>query len=65
MSVHVKDLVIPPKVKSLIDPEAVVVTVLPLAEEEVVVAPIAVEEVQVESELKKAEREKEKASEEK
>ncbi|MEK7093815.1 MAG: 50S ribosomal protein L25 [Patescibacteria group bacterium] len=64
MSIHVKDLALSTKVKALIDAEAVVVTIVPLTEEEVVVAPVTVADVQVESELKKAEREKEKASKE-
>jgi len=64
MSIHVKDLNLSSKVKALIDPEAAIVTVVPLADEEVVAAPITIEDVKVESDLKKAERDKEKTSKE-
>lgn len=60
-SIYIKDLEIPQSVKILLDPETVVVSVSPpLAEEEVVVAPPSLEDVKVESEEKKAERDAEK-----
>ncbi len=56
-SLYVKDLKVPAKVKIMLDPDTVVVTVTPPAEEEVVAAPVMdVSEVKVESEEKKAER---------
>ena len=65
MSIHVKDLKLSSKVKVLSDPEMALVTVVPLAEEEVVpVGPTTVDEVKVESELKKEERDKEKVAKE-
>lgn len=64
MSIHVKDLKLSSKIKVLIEGEVVVATVVPLNEEEIETAPVAVDQVQVESELKKAEREKEKAEKE-
>lgn len=59
MGIHVKDLKISDKVKILIDPETVVVTVTEPAKEEVVEKPITVEEVKVEGEEKKEKKEKE------
>lgn len=65
MSIYVKDLKVSGKVKILTDSEAVVATVVPLADEEIsTTGPTTIDEVKVESELKKAEREKEKAEKE-
>ncbi|MEK7110364.1 MAG: 50S ribosomal protein L25 [Patescibacteria group bacterium] len=62
-SIYVKDVVVPAGVKILVDPESVLVTVTEMMAEEVApVAPVAIEDVKVESEEKKAEREKEKAA---
>jgi hypothetical protein len=56
-SIYVKDLKFPPNVKVAIDPETVVVSVSePLKEEEIAPEPVAVEDVKVEGEEKKAER---------
>lgn len=57
-SIYVKDLVIPAKVKILLDPETVIVTATPPAKEEEAVpaATVDVTAVKVESEEKKAER---------
>jgi len=65
MSIHVKNLKIDKKVKALADLETVVVTVTEPTKEEVVEKPIAVEEVKVEGEEKKAEEIKEAEKEEK
>lgn len=59
-SVRVGDLKIPAGVRILIDPETVILTIIELAKEEAVEAPISVEDVKVEVEEKKKEREKEK-----
>jgi len=66
-SVYIKDLKIPKGVEILVEPETVIVTVTPPAEEEKVeeVAPVDVTTVKVESEEKVAERAKEKEKEEK
>lgn len=60
MSVRVGDLKIPAGVRILIDPETVILTIVELAKEEAIEAPISVEDVKVEIEEKKKEREKEK-----
>ena len=59
-SIYVKDIAAPKGVKILVDPETVIVTVTPpLKEEEIAPQPVAdVAEVKVETEEKKAEREK-------
>jgi large subunit ribosomal protein L25 len=57
-SIYVKDLDIPKGVKILVEPATVIATVVPPVAEEVVEAPISVEEVKVETEEKKAERQK-------
>ncbi len=64
-SIYARDLKVPPTVKILVEPETVIVTVIPVKEE--VAAPIAVDvsEVKVEGEEKKAEREAKKVVEEK
>jgi len=62
-SIHVKDLSISKDVKIFLDPETVVVSIVDLAKEEEVVPAISVEDVKVESELKKAERDEEKKEE--
>lgn len=63
-SVYVRDLKVPKGVKILVSPETVILTITPPAEEEVApVAPADVAEVKVETEEKKAEREKESAAE--
>ncbi len=65
-SLYVKDISVPSGVKVLLDPEAVVVTVIPpVKEEEKVEVPVDVTAVKVESEEKKAERAAEKSKEEK
>ncbi len=64
-SIYVKDLEIPDKVKILVEPETVLVTVTPPLEEEVIAAPVDVTAVKVEAEEKVAERAKEKTTEEK
>jgi large subunit ribosomal protein L25 len=62
-SIYIRDIVVPPRVEFLLDPETVVVTVTPPVEEE---EPVVAEEevdvsaVKVESEEKKAERDAEK-----
>jgi large subunit ribosomal protein L25 len=62
-SVYVRDLKIPPGVEILISPETVLLTVTPPTEEEVApAAPTAPAEVKVETEEKKAEREKERTA---
>lgn len=62
-SIYVKDLEIPQKVRVLVEPETVLVTVTPPLEEEVVEAPIDVGTVKVEAEEKVAERAKGKTEE--
>lgn len=57
-SIYVRDLVIPAKVKVLVDQDTVVASAVPLQAEEIVVKPIDVSEVKVETDEKKAEREK-------
>ena len=57
-SIYVKDLEIPAKVKVLVEPETVLVTVTPPLEEEVIEAPVDVTAVKVEAEEKVAERAK-------
>ena len=59
-SVQIKDLSIPEGVKIFLDPETAVAAIMALAEEEVEETPVSVEDVQVESELKKAERDQDK-----
>ena len=58
-SIYVKDINIGKNAKILVDPENVVATVTEQAKEEVVEAPISVEDVKVEGEEKKAEEAKE------
>lgn len=60
-SIHIKNLKIGDKIKSFVDPEAVVATVIEMAKEEEAVKPISVEEVKVEGEEKKKEAEAAKA----
>jgi large subunit ribosomal protein L25 len=56
-SIYVKDLQFPPNVKVALDPETVVVSVSePMKEEEIAPPAISVEDVKVEGEEKKAER---------
>lgn len=57
-SIYVKDLDIPKGVKILVEPKTVIATIVPPAAEEVVETPISVEDVKVETEEKKAERQK-------
>jgi large subunit ribosomal protein L25 len=57
-SIYVRDLVVSPKVKLLVDQDTVVASAVPLQAEEVVVKPIDVSEVKAETDEKKAEREK-------
>lgn len=64
-SVCAKDLKISGAVKILMDPEAVIATIVAVKEEEPVPAVIDVSEVKVEGEEKKAERDAKKAAEEK
>lgn len=65
-SIYVKNLEVPKGVKIMIEPTTVIATVIPPApEEEVVEAPVNLEEVKVESEEKKAERQKAKEESEK
>ena len=59
-SIYVKDIAVPKGVKFLVDAETVIATVTPPLKEEEVAPPVNVAEVKVESEEKKAEREKEK-----
>ncbi len=62
-SIYVKDLPVSANVRIVVDPETVVATVTAkAAEEEVPVAPITVDQVVVETEEKKAEREAKKAA---
>ena len=53
-SIYVKDLEIPKNVKVLVEPETVLVTVTPPAEEEIVETPVDVSAVKVEAEEKAA-----------
>lgn len=64
-SIYVKDLQVSDKVKVLLDPETVIVTLTPPApeEEQAPVEPIDVSSVKVESEEKRAEREAERTKE--
>jgi large subunit ribosomal protein L25 len=63
-SIYIKDLIVPPKVRILIDPETVIVSVTPPLKEEVVEAPVVdVSTVKVETEEKKEERDKSKQEE--
>ena len=55
-SIYVRDIVAPKGVEILVDPETAIATATPMAEEEVVEAPVSVADVKVESEEKKAER---------
>lgn len=55
-SIHVKDLSFSPNVKVVLDPETVVVSVSPPLEEEIAPPVISVEDVKVEGEEEKAER---------
>lgn len=59
-SIYARDLKVPVKVKILVDPETVVATIVAVKEEEVPAGPTDVSEVKVETEEKKAGREKEK-----
>lgn len=63
-SIYVKDIVFPKGVHVVLDPEAVIVSVSEPLKEEEVVAPPSVEDVKVEGEEKKAERDAEKEAEE-
>lgn len=64
-SIYVRDIAVPPRVKILVNPETVVVTVTPpRAEEEIPAAPVDISAVKVESEEKKAERAAEKSKQE-
>jgi len=63
-SIHVKDLAIPKNVKVFLDPETAVVSIVELVKEEKVEAPVlSVDDIKVEGEEKKAEREEEKKEE--
>jgi large subunit ribosomal protein L25 len=63
-SIYVKDIAIPANVRIMLEPETAVVTVTPPAPEEEIAAPVMdVTDVKVETEEKKAEREKEAAAE--
>lgn len=62
-SIYVKDIAIPKGVRVMVDLETVIATVTEKKEEEVVVAPVDVSAVKVESEEKKAERDAERAAE--
>ncbi|MFH1413819.1 MAG: 50S ribosomal protein L25 [Candidatus Omnitrophota bacterium] len=55
--IHVKDLPIPPKVKVLNDPDAMVLSVIPAMKEEVPVEPVEGEEVSQEPEVIKEKKE--------
>jgi large subunit ribosomal protein L25 len=62
-SIYVKDLSVPKNVTIVVDPETVVLTVTEPMAEEVIVAPVDVSAVKVETEEKKEARDKEKAAE--
>lgn len=57
MSIYVKDLKVNKEVKLLVNSETVVATITEMAKEEVVAEPISVEEVKVEGEEKRKEKE--------
>jgi len=57
-SLYVRDLSIPEKCEVITDPDTVVATVAAPREEEVVEAPVSVEEIVTEGEAKRAEKEK-------
>lgn len=59
MSIHVKDIKVPERVKLLVEPETVIATIIEQAKEEEAAKPISVEEVKVEGEEKKKETEAE------
>jgi len=61
-SIYVKDLPLTSKFKFTVDPETVVASIAELAEEEVVEAEVTPDQVVVETEEKKAEREAAKSS---
>lgn len=55
MSIYVRDIKVPEKVKLLVEPETVIATVVEQAKEEEIKGPVSVEEVKVEGEEKKKE----------
>ncbi len=57
MSIHVKDIKVPERIKLLVEPETVIATIIEQAKEEEVAKPISVEDVKVEGEEKKKETE--------
>ncbi len=57
MSIYVRDIKVPERVKLLVEPETVIATVIEQAKEEEVIKPISVEEVKVEGEEKRKEAE--------
>lgn len=60
-SIYIRDIPVPHGVKILIDPGTAVVSVMPPQEEEIKAEPVDISAVKVETEEKKAEREKESA----